>query len=106
MMPTPVGDGRLFEGYGFAFRVVVAQGLLSPDSSMNRLITCSTRLCVCFSIAKVSRPYSWPRTQRTIAAATKMLSSFGKLTVKEHVCPTCNGKSPESFHPLSERFQT
>jgi len=56
-----------------------------------------------FSIAKVSRPNSWPRTQRTIAAATTILSSIGKLTVKAHVCPTSRGTSPESFHPLSEK---
>jgi hypothetical protein len=41
-----------------------------------------------------------------MAAATTMLSSFGKLTVKEHVSPTRNGTSPESFHPFDERFQT
>ena len=35
-----------------------------------------------------------------------MLGLFGKLTVKEHVCPTRSGTSPESFHPFSERFQT
>ena len=35
-----------------------------------------------------------------------MLPSIGKLTVKEHVCPTCSGTSPESFHTLSEKFQT
>src|SRR5712692_1237042 len=101
-----VGDGRFFDRHALACGAVSAHGLLSPDSCTSRLITCSTRLCVCFSIAKVSRPYSWPWTQRTIAAATTMLSSFGKSTVKEHVCPTRRGTSPESFHPISERFQT
>lgn len=67
---------------------------------------CANRACVRLSTGSDSRPTSCPRIQHTIAAATKMLSWFGKLTVKEHVCPTHSGTSPESFHPFSERFQT
>jgi hypothetical protein len=35
-----------------------------------------------------------------------MLGWFGKLTVKEHVCPTRSGTSPERRHQFTERFQT
>jgi hypothetical protein len=40
-----------------------------------------------------------------IAAATTMRSSMGKLTVKRTRLPTC-GNIAESFHLLSEKFQT
>ena len=77
----------LLNGFGQTRIQRGAHGMHSPDASTSRVITCSNRRCVCSSTTKVSRPYSWPRTHRTIAAATKMLSWFGKLTVKEHVCP-------------------
>ena len=47
-----------------------------------------------------------PEPSGTIAAATEMLSSIGKLTVKALRLPNLRGTSPESFHPLSEKFQT
>jgi hypothetical protein len=79
-------------------------GGAAPEFCSNWWMTCSNRLCICLSIAKVSSPYSWPRAQRTIAADTKKLGWSGKVTVKEHICPTCNGTSPESFHPFTEKF--
>ena len=66
-----VGDRRFFEGHGVTLGTVVAHGVLSTDSCASRLTQCSTRRCVRCSTAKGFRPYSWPRTQRTITAATK-----------------------------------
>src|SRR6185436_7661066 len=97
-------DGGLLDRYGVPCGAVGGHGRFSSDFRSNWWMTCSSRPCISLSIAKVSSPYSWPRAQRTIAVDTTKLGWSGKVTVKEHICPTCNGTSPESFHPFTEKF--
>ncbi|MEO7860173.1 MAG: hypothetical protein ABIU05_06965 [Nitrospirales bacterium] len=77
-----IGEGGFFDGHGVTLGTVIAHGGLSTDACANCATQCSTRLCVCFSTTTVSTPYSWPRTQRTIAATTKSGAWSGTLIVK------------------------
>ena len=61
---------------------------------------------MCRSIVTFSTANSGPLDHRTTASGISMRCIFGRVTVSERGSPGRTGKSPESRHPVHERFQT